>query len=571
MRAGQRLEQIVRLVEEKGFVSVTDLSKAFDVTQVTIRRDLRLLDEDKRLQRTHGGALALRLPYPSGLDVSRAAPSEPSLLADRIDALITTHVDPYINRSVIDQMLKGKIPIVAESQATDGAQTVVAVDSYQAGLALGRWAGEYALTHFGGQAAVLDLTYHLSSTRDRSRGFLDGLRTLVSEIDLVLSIDAQSRQATAYQITADALSAHPNINIIFAINDATAAGALQACQERVVPPDSLLLLTFGLEGGTFKDALMEVGYCKAGLAMFPEIVGRVCVEAVIAAFNARPLPAQLVVPYAVLTPETLEQFYARRETGWRIRWQAALSRLDIPLTIDRYVPRAAGKFPRRLGFMVPFMEHEWYRNLILCLQEYGQSLGIEVEVIDGDKILQADIASRQRAIARTAAEQVQSGDVILLDSGQVTTYLARELTGKENITVITNSTAVLDILRDRPGVTLISTGGLLRPSSETLVGSIAEAALRELRADKLFLALTGITLEFGLSHTNMAEVAMKQAMIGIAREVILLADHTVFGRESVMQIGPASLAQKLISDNALPPEHRLEFSKLGIQVIIAKT
>jgi len=375
----------------------------------------------------------------------------------------------------------------------------------------------------------------------------------------------------AYQITADALSAHPNINIIFAINDATAAGALQACEEQAVPPDSLLLLTFGLEGDTFKDALMEVGYCKAGLAMFPEIVGRVCVEAVIAAYNAKPLPRQLVVPYAILTPETLEQFYARRETGWHIRWQAALGRLDIPLTIDRYMPRAAGKFPKRLGFMVPFMEHEWYHNLILCLQEYGQSLGIEVEVIDGDKILQDDIASRQRAIARTAVEQVQSGDVILLDTGQVTTYLARGLTGKENITVITNSMTVLDILRDRPGITLISTGGLLRPSSETLTGSIAEAALRELRADKLFLALTGITLSFGLSHTNMAEVAMKQAMIGIAHEVILLADHTVFGRESVMQIGPATLVTKLISDNALPPDHRLEFSKLGIQVIIAKT
>ena len=118
---------------------------------------------------------------------------------------------------------------------------------------------------------------------------------------------------------------------------------------------------------------------------------------------------------------------------------------------------------------------------------------------------------------------------------------------------------------------LISTGGVLRQSSETLIGPTAEATLRELRADKLFLAVAGITLNFGLSHTSMAEVAMKQTMIRAAREVILLADHTVFGRESVMQIGPATLVNKLITDNALQADQRLELGKLGIEITIAKT
>jgi hypothetical protein len=108
--------------------------------------------------------------------------------------------------------------------------------------------------------------------------------------------------------------------------------------------------------------------------------------------------------------------------------------------------------------------------------------------------------------------------------------LAEELAKKEDITVITNSVPVFDSLRNIPGITLISTGGIMRHSSETLVGPTTEAALRELRADKLFLAVTGITLDFGLSHTNVGEVAAKQAMIHAAREVILLADYTVFGR-----------------------------------------
>jgi DeoR/GlpR family transcriptional regulator of sugar metabolism len=161
--------------------------------------------------------------------------------------------------------------------------------------------------------------------------------------------------------------------------------------------------------------------------------------------------------------------------------------------------------------------------------------------------------------------------VLLIDGGQITTCLAEELIKKDNITVITNSIPVFDILRHNPNITLISTGGLLRHSSETLIGPTAEAALRELRADKLFLAVTGISLDFGLSHTNLAEVTMKQAMIRAAREIILLADHTIFGQESVIQVAPAKVVNKLITDNALPASARLDLTKLGIEIILART
>jgi DeoR family fructose operon transcriptional repressor len=58
-------------------------------------------------------------------------------------------------------------------------------------------------------------------------------------------------------------------------------------------------------------------------------------------------------------------------------------------------------------------------------------------------------------------------------------------------------------------------------------------------------------------------------MIRSAREVILLADHTFFGEESVIQVAPATVVNKLITDDALPASVRLELSKLGIQVALA--
>jgi DeoR/GlpR family transcriptional regulator of sugar metabolism len=130
---------------------------------------------------------------------------------------------------------------------------------------------------------------------------------------------------------------------------------------------------------------------------------------------------------------------------------------------------------------------------------------------------------------------------------------------------------VFETLRDCPGITLIITGGVLSPLSDTLSGPTAELSFRELRADKLFLPATGITLGFGLSHTNLAEVATKQAMIRAAREVIVLADHTKFGQESVVQVAPLSVVTRLITDNALPANTRLDLTKMGIEVSVART
>jgi DeoR family fructose operon transcriptional repressor len=147
-------------------------------------------------------------------------------------------------------------------------------------------------------------------------------------------------------------------------------------------------------------------------------------------------------------------------------------------------------------------------------------------------------------------------------------YLAEDLKLKKEITIITDSVTVFDIINRTPGITLISTGGTLRYSSQVMVGPTAEGALKELRADKLFLMVSGITLDFGLSHHTISEITMKQAMIHSAREVILLADHTSFGEEAGIQVAPLTAVHRLITDDALPPSIRLNISKLGVQIIL---
>jgi DeoR family fructose operon transcriptional repressor len=240
----------------------------------------------------------------------------------------------------------------------------------------------------------------------------------------------------------------------------------------------------------------------------------------------------------------------------------------IPLRLDPEHWQAGTIYPKRIGFIIPFSEHEWYKNLTRSMREHTFRYHIDYEIVDVEQNLKVEVEQRRRLIAKLAAEQVHSNEVILLDSGPIANYLAEILATRDDLTIITNSMQVFEILKQNPANTLISTGGAYRSSSQTLVGPPAEGTLRGLRVDKLFLMISGISLNFGLSHTNISEVTIKQAMINSSREVILLADTTYFGEDSLVHVAPLSVLHKLITDDALPASMRLDLNKLGIQILL---
>ncbi len=572
MKTNLRHERILSLIDERGFLSVADLSRLCEVSEMTIRRDLEQLDAQKRVQRTYGGAVSLRDETPATNGAADLLPEAETevLLVDQVDVLVATSVNPYYDNLLIDRATKKGIPIIAESIEVPNQLTIVAVDNYRAGFDLGRWAGEYFKQQGVEKIYLLDLTFHQPNTQNRSRGFTDGLTETSPSFETVLSINSRSRYSTAYQLVRDALAVYPQINLIFAINDIAAWGAVNACRDLNIDPANMTIIPFGLEGETLKNELMTPGsFCKAGLAMFPEIVSLTCIEAAITAFNHQDQPNKYITPHVILTAATLPKYYSRTEGGWKLNWDTIQQHLRIPVQIERDKPRPLARLPKQIGLIVPFLEHEWYKNLTVLLKEHAQKYGIGLQVIDADQSVRDEVDLRRRQIANKAASLVKPGDVVLVDGGPIALYLAEYLKQIKDITVITNSVVVFDALNRTPGITLISTGGALRYSTQMLVGPTAEGALKELRADKLFLMVSGITLDFGLSHHTISEVTIKQAMIRSARETIVLADHTVFGAEVGIQVAPLKAAHRLITDDALSPSTRLEISKTGIQITLA--
>lgn len=59
MFAIERRRKIISLLEEKNSVTVLELSKIFNITEETVRRDLEKLEKEGLLKRTYGGAVAI--------------------------------------------------------------------------------------------------------------------------------------------------------------------------------------------------------------------------------------------------------------------------------------------------------------------------------------------------------------------------------------------------------------------------------------------------------------------------------------------------------------------------------
>lgn len=164
----------------------------------------------------------------------------------------------------------------------------------------------------------------------------------------------------------------------------------------------------------------------------------------------------------------------------------------------------------------------------------------------------------------------------MVGAGTTTQELARRLARVPGLTVVTNSLLVAQALAHANRVEVVMTGGTLRGSNYALVGSGAEQSLQGLRVSKAFLSGSGLTAERGLSTSNMLSASVDRALVQAASEVVVLADHSKLGTDTMFQTVPTELITRLVTDE--PPGHdersATELQALadqGVQIAVAGT
>jgi DeoR/GlpR family transcriptional regulator of sugar metabolism len=95
---------------------------------------------------------------------------------------------------------------------------------------------------------------------------------------------------------------------------------------------------------------------------------------------------------------------------------------------------------------------------------------------------------------------------------------------------------------------------------------LAEDALKNLRADKLFMGTPAIHVDHGLSADDMTEVQSDRAITASAREITVLADHTKFGRIATVRQAPIERIRRLVTDSGVPEASVEELHERGVEV-----
>lgn len=175
----------------------------------------------------------------------------------------------------------------------------------------------------------------------------------------------------------------------------------------------------------------------------------------------------------------------------------------------------------------------------------------------------------KEAIAAHAARLIQPGMAISITAGTTTWALAPHLAGIPDLTVVTNSLKVAEVLYDqeRPDLTVVLTGGIRTPS-DGLVGPIAVQAIRSLRVDLVVMGIHGIDLRAGLTTPNLMEAETNRAMVESARRLVVVADHTKYGVIGLSQIAQLGAVDTLITDDQLDPAARDQLAEQVGEVMV---
>lgn len=169
-------------------------------------------------------------------------------------------------------------------------------------------------------------------------------------------------------------------------------------------------------------------------------------------------------------------------------------------------------------------------------------------------------------IGKKAASMINDGDNIILDSGTTTLEIARNITAVD-LTVITNSIDIVDLLSNKKDINVIVTGGSLRPITRAMVGHIAENTFKQFRVDKVFIGANGISSDSGITTPNFVEAQTKKAMINSGGKIIVVADSSKFSKVSSSVICETRDVAFIVTDSDVKEDVADEFENLGVQVI----
>jgi DeoR family deoxyribose operon repressor len=173
------------------------------------------------------------------------------------------------------------------------------------------------------------------------------------------------------------------------------------------------------------------------------------------------------------------------------------------------------------------------------------------------------------AIGAKAATLLEEGDIIILDGGSTTEYLAKNMPDTLQLTVICWALNILVEVHRRESYSLVFAGGSLHENSLVFESAEGVQMINRYRAGKAFLSASGVSEKLGVTCTNAYEIEMKKAAIRSSLDRILVVDSSKFGTIQPAYFADLSEFTTVVTDSGIPPEYEEHVRSLGISLHIA--
>lgn len=161
----------------------------------------------------------------------------------------------------------------------------------------------------------------------------------------------------------------------------------------------------------------------------------------------------------------------------------------------------------------------------------------------------------KRKIAKAAADSVEEGETVMIESGSCCAFLAEELVlSKKDVTIITNSVFIANFVRSKPNIKVILLGGYYLPESQVVVGPMTSQCGEIFFSDKFFVGIDGFMPKFGFTGRDHMRVQTAADLADRVNGVIVLTDSDKFYRQGVMGLVPYHKVAEVYTDEGIPAD-----------------
>jgi DeoR family glycerol-3-phosphate regulon repressor len=185
-----------------------------------------------------------------------------------------------------------------------------------------------------------------------------------------------------------------------------------------------------------------------------------------------------------------------------------------------------------------------------------------------ERRMRENAAEKQR-IARHVAASIRDGDSVMMDTGTTTSMLARELLGKEGLTIVTNSSDVARTLAPVNGNKVYMAGGEVHGDNGAAFGRSAIEFIAAFKVRHAIISISALDAEAGLMDYHLTEAEIARTVLGCGQNRLVITDHTKFNRTALVRVAGFSDFDLLVTDRPPPPDIANGLATGGARVEVA--